>query len=52
MSPIDMSPKDAAEKAGQVLGGGSAVKEFKRESTTARLLGAGPSLSESHTAPP
>jgi len=45
MAPVDLSVKDAADKAGQVLGGGSAVKEFKRESTKARLLGAGASAS-------
>ena len=41
MSPIDTSPKHAVEKAGKVLADSSAAKEFKRESTTARLLGAG-----------
>ncbi|KAK4983427.1 high copy suppressor of abf2 [Elasticomyces elasticus] len=34
------SPKEAASKAGEVLAGSSA-KEFKKESTAARLLGAG-----------
>ena len=33
------SPKDGANKAGEVLSGSS--KEYKKESTTARILGAG-----------
>ena len=41
MSPIDISPKHALEKGGKILADSSAAKEFKRESTTARLVGAG-----------
>jgi hypothetical protein len=33
------SPKDAASKTGEVLSGSS--KDYKKESTTARILGAG-----------
>ena len=33
------SPKDAASKSGEVLSGSS--KEYKKESTAARVLGAG-----------
>lgn len=42
MSPP--SPKDAAAKVGDALAGGSAAKEFKKESTAARLLGAGEAI--------
>lgn len=43
MSPnIDLSPKNAAISTGQVLAGDKSVaKEFKRESGTARVVGAG-----------
>lgn len=41
MTQIDTSPKHAVEKAGKILSDSSAAKEFKRESTTARLVGAG-----------
>lgn len=34
------SPKDAANKAGEALAGSSKT-EFKKESTSARILGAG-----------
>jgi hypothetical protein len=39
------SPKEAVAKAGEALAGThSSAKEYKRESTAARLLGAGKSI--------